>query len=114
MSKATTRYSPAPPSNGWKKWFWFLRSRKVHTAIATVVCAIAADWGYEADAGTVTAIISVGAGIILGIAIEDAGTKSRSSSATLIDVSSLRSVLQAIDLRRVLQAIDGKKKDGDD
>ncbi len=50
-----------------------LASRKTRVALATVFAAFAADRGLEVDEELVTAILSVGVALILGIAHEDAG-----------------------------------------
>ena len=53
-----------------------LRSRKVRTAIVTVIAAYAAQAGLEVSEEVLLGIIGVGVSVILGIAIEDAGAKS--------------------------------------
>ena len=53
-----------------------LRSRKVRTALATVIAAFAAEWGLEVSPEVLLTILGVGAAVILGTAIEDHGTKS--------------------------------------
>lgn len=60
---------------GWRRHLWFLRSRKVQVALATVLVAIAGQYGVELGEGTLTTILAVGVAVILGIAIEDAGSK---------------------------------------
>ena len=61
---------------------WYMRpfkalaSRKVRVALATVVAAIAAEYGLALSEPAVYGIIGVGTAIILGIAHEDHGTKS--------------------------------------
>lgn len=52
-----------------------LRSRKVRVALATVLAAYLADWGLDVSDTVIYGIIGVGATIIGGIAIEDAGVK---------------------------------------
>lgn len=63
------------PRTGWRWWLWPLRSRKVQVAIATAVAAWLAEWGVDAPAGVIAAVIAGGVSIVLGIAIEDAGRK---------------------------------------
>jgi len=60
---------------GWQKHTWFLRSRKVQVALATIVAALAAQYGLELSETTLVAVITTGAAVILGIAVEDAGAK---------------------------------------
>lgn len=50
-----------------------LESRKVRVALATVIAAFAANWGFDVDEELVLTILGVGASLILGIAHEDAG-----------------------------------------
>jgi hypothetical protein len=52
-----------------------LESRKVRVALATVIAAFAANWGFHVDEELVLTILGVGASLILGIAHEDAGRK---------------------------------------
>jgi hypothetical protein len=54
-----------------------LRSRKVRVAIAGVVAAYAAEYGLGVSEELVLTILGVTASIILGIAHEDAGAKSK-------------------------------------
>ena len=54
-----------------------LRSRKVLVALATVLGAYLAEAGLEVPTGILATILGVGVAVILGIAIEDHGTKSR-------------------------------------
>lgn len=54
-------------------WLWPIRSRKVQVAMATVIVAYAAQAGLSVSEETVTAVLSVGVALILGIAHEDAG-----------------------------------------
>lgn len=56
-----------------------LKSRKVRTAIATVIAAFVADTGFEADESLIVTILGVGCAVILGTALEDFGIKRRSS-----------------------------------
>jgi len=58
-------------------WLPALKSRKVRVGIATVIVAAAADLGGDLDPEIVLSIVGVGVSIILGIAIEDNGAKSR-------------------------------------
>ena len=67
---------------GWRRWLWFLRSRKVQTACVTVVMAMLADHGIVAGEALVAAIIAVGTAVILGIAVEDHGAKSSTPGGT--------------------------------
>ncbi len=60
-------------ANGWRRWFWPLRSRKVQVALATVLVAWAAEAGWVLDEQTVATVVGVGVALILGIAHEDAG-----------------------------------------
>ena len=64
-----------------------LKSRKVRVALATVVCAYAAQAGLDVSEEVLVAILSCGVAIILGIAHEDHGrrstpTPSRDKTAT--------------------------------
>lgn len=59
---------------------WFLASRKVQSAVATVLVAVLAQYGFEADESTVLAVVAVGAALILGIAHEDNGRNQRSGA----------------------------------
>ncbi len=54
-------------------WLGPLASRKVRVALATVVAAFAAQWGFNVTEEMVFTILGVGAALILGIAHEDAG-----------------------------------------
>lgn len=53
-----------------------LQSRKVRVALTTVIAAYAAEVGLGVSEEIVMTIIGVGVTVILGIAIEDHGTKS--------------------------------------
>ena len=53
-----------------------LRSRKVRTALATMIAAYAAKRELDVGADIIFGIITVGTSIILGTAIEDHGAKS--------------------------------------
>jgi len=55
---------------------WPLKSRKIQTAVATVILAYLAQWGLEVPEEVVMSILGVGVAVILGIAHEDAGEKS--------------------------------------
>jgi hypothetical protein len=50
-----------------------LASRKVRVALATVIAAVAAEYGLGVSEDVVLTILSVGVALILGIAHEDAG-----------------------------------------
>lgn len=52
-----------------------LASRKVRVALATVVAAVAAEYGLQLSEEMVLTVVSVGVALILGIAHEDAGRK---------------------------------------
>lgn len=52
-----------------------LESRKVRVALATVIAAFCAEWGFGVREDLVLTIMSVGAALILGIAHEDAAQK---------------------------------------
>lgn len=58
-----------------------LESRKVRVALATVITAFAANWGFDVEEELVFTILGVGASLILGIAHEDAGKQKPSESA---------------------------------
>lgn len=62
-----------------KRSFGPLASRKVRVALATVVAAFGANWGFDVDEELVLTILGVGASLILGIAHEDAGRSVRST-----------------------------------
>ena len=57
-----------------------LRSRKVRVGLATVLAAYAAEFGLQASEELIFTILGIGVSLILGIAVEDAGTKSAHSS----------------------------------
>ena len=57
------------------RWWWFLKSRKVQVAIATIVAAIAAQYGWQVSEENIYTILAMGAALILGIAHEDNGAK---------------------------------------
>lgn len=57
-----------------------LASRKVRVAVATVLVAFAAQYGLQVSEEIVLTVVSVGVALILGIAHEDAGSKSRELS----------------------------------
>lgn len=61
---------------GAKRWLWPLRSRKVQVALATLVVSFAAQAGWVLSEESVTNILAIGVALILGIAHEDAGSKS--------------------------------------
>lgn len=50
-----------------------MASRKVRVAVATLLAAIAAEYGLQVSEEMVLTIVSVGVALILGIAHEDAG-----------------------------------------
>lgn len=64
----------------WQRWLWPLRSRKVQVAIATVLVAYAAQAGLAVSEETIVTVLSVGVALILGIAHEDAGRASGTTS----------------------------------
>jgi len=66
------------PTNGWRRWLWPLRSRKVQVALATIIVAYAAQAGLILSEETITTTLGVGVALILGIAHEDAGRSARS------------------------------------
>jgi len=53
-----------------------LSSRNVRVALATVVAAFAAEFGWQVSEELIVTIVGVGVALILGIAHEDAGRKS--------------------------------------
>lgn len=57
-----------------------LASRKVRVACATVLAAFAAQYGLHVSEEMVFTVVSVGVAMILGIAHEDAGLKSRTET----------------------------------
>jgi urease accessory protein UreF len=57
-----------------------LESRKVRVALATVIAAFAAHWGFNVEEELVFTILGVGASLILGIAHEDAGKQKQSAT----------------------------------
>lgn len=63
-------------NSGWRRHLWFLASRKVQAALATIIAAVCVQYGHEMNETTIQAIIAVGVAIILGIAIEDHGRNS--------------------------------------
>jgi hypothetical protein len=60
-------------TSGWRRWFWPLVSRKVQTAVATVIAAYAVSAGLSLNEEMITTVLGVGVALILGIAHEDAG-----------------------------------------
>lgn len=58
------------------KWLWPLKSRKVQVALATIIVAWAAQAGWILTEDTVVTVLVIGASLIGGIALEDAGAKS--------------------------------------
>ena len=62
-----------------------LRSRKVRVAIATVVAAYAAQFGFAVSQEVAMTILGVGVSLILGIAHEDAGRLSGEGSSGAAD-----------------------------
>jgi len=61
----------------WRRWLWWLRSRKVQVALTTVIGAVLADsFGWDLSAETILACVAVASAVILGIAHEDAAEKS--------------------------------------
>ena len=56
-----------------------LRSRKVRVALATVLAAYGAQYGLEVGAEMIHTVLGVGVALILGIAHEDAGSRSAGS-----------------------------------
>ena len=58
-----------------------LASRKVRVALATVAAAYTAQYGLECNEEMVLTILSVGVALILGIAHEDNGEKSATTTA---------------------------------
>jgi hypothetical protein len=58
---------------GWRRWLWPLRSRKMQVAVATIIVAYAAQAGLLLSEDTVVTVLGVGVALILGIAHEDAG-----------------------------------------
>lgn len=76
------------PNEFMKRTWKPLASRKVRVAMATVIAAFAANWGFDVDEELVLTILGVGASLILGIAHEDAGRNgggSKSDAAPLAD-----------------------------
>jgi hypothetical protein len=61
---------------GWKRWFWWLRSRKAQAGLATIIVLIAQDiFGLNLDPEVVWGVV-VAAGVWIGaIALEDAAEK---------------------------------------
>lgn len=53
-----------------------LRSRKVRVALATVLAAYAAEYGLDVGEQMIHTVLGVGVALILGIAHEDAGSRS--------------------------------------
>lgn len=64
-----------------KKLFEPLASRKTRVAVATVLATAAGKYGLHIGEETILSIISVGVAMILGIAHEDAGLKSRTETS---------------------------------
>lgn len=71
MAKTTPR-----PPEGWRWWLWPLLSRKVQVAVATIVVSYLAQAGIVLTPDSVIAVLGVGVAMVLGIAIEDHGSKS--------------------------------------
>lgn len=62
-----------------------LESRKVRVAIATVVAAYAAEYGFKVSEAVIVAIVGTGISLILGIAHEDNGK----NGATVLNLEEL-------------------------
>ena len=56
-----------------KRLFRPLSSRKVRVALATLVVAYAAEFGFRLGSDMILTVLGVGVALILGIAHEDAG-----------------------------------------
>lgn len=56
-----------------------LRSRKVRVALATVLAAYGGQYGLEVGEEMIYTVLGVGVALILGIAHEDAGSRSAAS-----------------------------------
>ena len=76
---------------GWRRHLWFLVSRKVQVAVATIVVAVAAQYGLQLSEIVVGTVLGVGVALILGIAAEDAGQKAGTTT-----VSQLLGLLKAL------------------
>jgi len=77
---------------GWRRHLWFLVSRKVQVAVATIVVAVAAQYGLQLSEIVVGTVLGVGVALILGIAAEDAGQKAGGSLLQILTlISSLGS-----------------------
>lgn len=74
-------------TNLFKRLWRPLESRKVRVALATVIAAFAANWGFDVDEELVLTILGVGVSLILGIAHEDAGRSVRSTQKEQLAVS---------------------------
>ncbi len=70
-------------ADSFKRHTWFLRSRKVQVAIATILAAVLAQYGLDVSETTLVAVITTGAAVILGIAVEDAGAKAATKESQL-------------------------------
>ena len=65
-----------------------LESRKVRVALATVLAAVVAEFGFHVSEALMTTILGIGAALILGIAHEDNGEKhaaGRMAAAGVLD-----------------------------
>lgn len=67
----------------WKRLLKPLYSRKVRAAIATVLAAYAAEYGLGLSEEVILTILAVGSAVILGIAHEDNGAKSATTTTTV-------------------------------
>lgn len=64
------------------RWWW-AKSRKVQTAVVTLVVAIAAKLGLQLDPEAVLSIVGLGMIVILSIAHEDAAAKGAATNVTI-------------------------------
>ncbi len=64
------------PPPGWRRYFWWARSRKAQAAIVTAIASVLAGWfDYVVPEASLAAAVGSIITLILGIAYEDAASK---------------------------------------
>ncbi|HEB79761.1 MAG TPA: hypothetical protein ENI79_04730 [Rhodospirillales bacterium] len=63
-------------------------SRKALAALVTLIVAVGGKLGFDLPPDAVTAVVAIGVALILGVAVEDAGAKSRGRFVVINDAPS--------------------------